>query len=149
MDKMYFDILIDAPKEKVFDVMISKEHYNDWTTAFDPSSSFDGKWEKGAKLKFIGSGEDGAVYGMISEVEDIVRGERVILKHIGIVANGVEDYTSDQVKKWAPAYENYFFDAEDGKTRVRVEMETLEENKPYFVDTWPAALQLLKTICEK
>ena len=36
MEKLYFSIVIKAPKEKVWEVMLGKDTYSDWTEIFSP-----------------------------------------------------------------------------------------------------------------
>ena len=62
--------------------------------------------------------------------------------------NGVEDTTSDEVKAWAGAHENYTVKEADGVTTVSIEMDTTDEYKSYFEETWPKALAKLKDVAE-
>ena len=62
--------------------------------------------------------------------------------------DGVEDTTSDRVKIWAGALENYTFIDKDGKTELVVDLDINEEFKEMFEGMWPKALQKLKSLCE-
>ena len=63
--------------------------------------------------------------------------------------DGVEDTTSDRVKVWAGALENYTFIYKNGKTELVVDMDINEEFKEMFEGMWPKALQKLKSLCEE
>jgi len=45
--------------------------------------------------------------------------------------------------------ENYTFTNQNGKTVVKVEMDSNQEFKSYFEETWPKALKKLKEISER
>jgi hypothetical protein len=150
MQKLHFSITINAPKEKVWHTMLDDEPYREWTAAFNPGSYYKGDWNKGSKILFLGpdpnTGEEG---GMVSRIAENKPYEFISIEHLGIVKNGVEDTTSEEARKWAPAFENYTFKEKGGATEVLVEMDIEDENKKMFEEMWPRALQKLKEIAEK
>jgi hypothetical protein len=52
------------------------------------------------------------------------------------------------VETWAGALENYSFRDLEGRTQVSVDIDCVPKYRSYFIETWPKALQILKTICE-
>ena len=74
--------------------------------------------------------------------------EFISIKHLGIVADGVEDTTSEQAIKWAPAFENYTFTDKDGGTELQIDTDTNDEYVEIFSQMWPDALQRLKALAE-
>ncbi len=149
-ETMHFEIDIHAPVQKVWDTMLAEESYKEWTSAFEPTSYYEGSWDKGSKMKFLGSGGS----GMVSEIAENIPYAFVSIKHLGEIKNGVEDTTSEQVMKWLPAYENYTFTDKGTETLLAVDMEmqsTPESKamKEMFEGMWPKALLKLKEICEK
>ena len=150
MQKLHFSITINAPKEKVWHTMVDDKPYREWTAAFNPGSYYKGDWSKGSKILFLGpdpkTGEEG---GMVSRIAENKPYEFISIEHLGIVKNGVEDTTSEEASKWAPAFENYTFIEKGGATEVLVEMDIEDENKKMFEEMWPKALQKLKEIAEK
>ncbi|MBU2103600.1 SRPBCC domain-containing protein [Patescibacteria group bacterium] len=150
MQKIHFSILINAPREKVWDILVGEDSYPQWTSAFSPGSYFKGSWEEGSKILFLGPNPDGTGEGgMVSRIKENRLHEFVSIEHLGTVANGVEDTTSEEAKKWAPAYESYAFVDKDGGTEVSIDMDTLDEYKTMFEEMWPKALQALKDLAEK
>jgi len=136
---------IHAPRSLVWNVMLEPSTYAEWTSAFCDGSRFDGSWEQGAKIRFLAHGGD----GMSSEIAENRLHEYVSIRHLGEIVGGVEDFTSDKVRSWAPAYENYAFaDAPDG-TELRVSVDVLPEYEQYMRDTFPKALERLKVLCER
>ena len=65
-----------------------------------------------------------------------------------MVANGVEDTTSEAVRAWAPAYENYTFIGVPEGTKLVIDMDVASEWEAYMNEAWPKALAQLKQMCE-
>lgn len=148
--KIHFSTFINAPKEKVWNTMLDDATYRQWSVAFNPVSYYEGDWSKGSKILFLGPDpKSGKIGGMVSMVEENRPYEFVSLKHIGMINDGVEDTTSDEVKKWTPAYENYTFTEKDGGTEVVVDLDISLEYADMFNEMWPKALVLLKELAEK
>ena len=150
MQKLHFSVVVNAPKERVWHAMLDDEPYREWTRAFNEGSYYQGSWEKGSKILFLGpdpeTGEEG---GMVSRVADNRPYEFISIEHLGIVHSGVEDTTSEAARKWAPAYENYTFKEKDGTTEVLVDMDMEDEHVETFKRMWPDALRRLKEIAER
>jgi len=151
MKKISLSILINAPKEKVWHTMLDDKTYREWTTIFNPGGSFyKGDWSKGSKILFIGPDpETGKEGGMVSRIADNRPYEFISIEHCGILVDGKEDTTSEDAKKWAPAFENYTFTEKGDATEVAVEVDMLDEYEAMFKDMWPKALAKLKEIAEK
>jgi L-rhamnose mutarotase len=148
MEKLHFEITINVPKEKVWNTMLDKETYKLWTEAFAPGSDYKGDWNKGSKILFTAPSEKGEM-GMVSRIKDNRPYEFISIEHIGMLQNGVEDTTSEAVKAWAGALENYTFKEKDGKTELIIDTDTTEEYIEMFKGMWPNALQKLKELAEK
>ncbi len=147
MDKLHFSIVINAPKEKVWNTMLDKDTYNEWTEAFAKGSHYDGAWSKGSKILFLAPGEKGEM-GMVSRIKENQLYKYVSIEHLGVVQDGKEDTSSEAVKGWAGALENYTFKEKDGTTEVLVDTDSVDEYKEMFQDMWPKALQKLKELAE-
>jgi len=149
MDKLHFSIFIDASREKVWQVMLDDATYRDWTSAFNPGSYFKGDWSQGSKMLFLGpdprTGQEG---GMVSRVAENRQPEFLSIGHMGLVMNGVEDTSSEEAKKWAPAFENYTFNEKDGGTELLIDLDTNENMSNEFKQMWPKALERLKELVE-
>lgn len=149
MEKLHFSIVIDAPKEKVWHTMLDDATYRQWTTAFNPGSYYQGSWEEGSEILFLGPNPDGSGEGgMYSRIAENRPYEFISIEHLGILKNGEKDTTSDEAKKWTPAFENYTFKETENGTEVSVDMDIEEEYKEMFDDMWPQALKALKELAE-
>lgn len=64
------------------------------------------------------------------------------------MAGGVDDTTSEAVRAWAPAHENYALSAVAEGTLMRVDQDVTAEWAEHLAAAWPRALQLLKALSE-
>jgi L-rhamnose mutarotase len=149
MNKLHFSIVINAPKDHVWHTMLDQDTYRQWTEVFSPGSHYVGDWNQGSKIQFLGPDQKGKMGGMVSIIKESKQYEFVSIEHVGLVNDGVEDTTSEAVKSWAGALENYTFSEKDGITEVSVEMDSNDEYEEMFRNTWPKALQRLKELAEK
>lgn len=149
MQKHHFLIVINAPKERVWHTMLDDKTYREWTTPFNPGSYYKGDWNKGSKILFMGPNPDGSGEGgMVSRIADNKPYEFISIEHLGILKNGVEDTTSEEVKKWIPAFENYTLKENNGSTELLVDIDLEESIVEEFSKMWPEALQKLKELAE-
>lgn len=156
MQKLHFTIQIQAPKEKVWDTMLQDATYREWTKPFNAGSRYEGSWDEGSEIKFVGSDENGHEYGgMYAKIKENKLHEFISIEHLGLIGlDGTINTTSDEVKKWTPAFENYTFkEIADGEfaggTEVLVDVDSNDEYKEMFETMWPKALQALKALAEK
>jgi uncharacterized protein YndB with AHSA1/START domain len=149
MKKLHFSIVINAPKDKVWHTMLDQDTYRLWTEVFMPGSHYIGDWNRGSKIQFLGPDQKGKMGGMVSRIKDNKQYEFISIEHVGIVNDGVEDTSSEAVKSWAGALENYTFKEKDEKTEVLIDMDSNDEFEEMFRNTWPKALQRLKELAEK
>ena len=149
MQKIHFSKTINAPKTRVWNTMLEDATFRDWTRAFNPKGSwYEGDWNRGSKIRFVGPNDDGKLEGMVSRINDNRPYEYVSIEHLGVIHDGKEDTTSPEAKKWSPAFENYTFKERNGATELLVDMDTDEEHKKMFEDMWPKALDRLKELAE-
>jgi uncharacterized protein YndB with AHSA1/START domain len=146
---LHFDILIDAPVNKVYTRMIEDKYYREWTSVFNETSKYEGSWEKGSKILFIGTDENGNKGGMVSHIRENIRDKFISIEHQGILKGDQEIMSGSDVDSWAGALENYTFENKDGRTLLKVDMDSNDDFKSYFEEKWPLALKKLKEICEK
>lgn len=144
MERLKFNATINAPAEKVWDVLWGDNTYSKWTAVFSEGSKAETDWKKGSKVLF----GDGKGSGMVSEIADNIPHEYMSFRHLGMITDGVEDTTSEKIKGWAGAMENYTLKESDGKTELQVDLDMNDEYKDYFKDTFPKALQAVKELSE-
>jgi hypothetical protein len=152
MEKINFKKEIKAPAQKVYETMLglkNKSTYEQWTAAFNPTSTYEGSWNLGSKMLFVGTDENGKKGGMVSEIVANTPAVFVSIKHNGFLDGDTEITTGELVEKWAGGHENYTFEESHGITTVTVSIDVIDEYLEYFNNTYPVALDLLKTLSEK
>ena len=152
MNKLSFTILINAPAQSVYASMLglnNKSTYEYWTAAFNPTSTFEGNWDAGSKIYFVGCDENGKKSGMISQIELHEPLKVVSIRHYGFLDGDQEITTGEMVESWAGGSETYFFAETLTGTMVTVELDAVDAHKDYFLETYPKALQRLKDLLEK
>ena len=152
MKKLQFKTSINAPTNKVYDVMLgisNKSTYEQWTALFNPTSTYEGSWNKGSKILFIGTDEKGEKGGLVSEIFDNNPNQFVSIRHYGLVKANVEITEGPEVEKWPNGFENYTFVENNGITTVTVDLDTTEDFLDYMNETYPKALDKLKEISEE
>ena len=145
MKTLNFSIQIKASKEKVWSILLEDKNYRIWTSVFDPGSYFEGDWKEGSKIQFLG--KDGS--GLSSRIFKHIPNAFISIQHLGLIAKGVEDFESEETKKWSGALENYSVDERNGVTNLMIELDVTEDHAVYFQTTWPHALTKVKELSEK
>lgn len=152
MKKLQFKKDINASAKKVYNTMLGLgniETYQQWTSIFNPTSTYEGSWEKGEKIHFIGTDENGKKGGMVSEIVENIPFLFVSIRHYGILDGEKEITEGAEVEKWAGGLENYSFEEKNGVTTVTVEVDAMEDHLDFFNNTFPKALDKLKEMVEE
>jgi len=145
MKPLEFKTIIDAPVSLVWETMLNPDTYREWTKAFEEGSHYEGSWEEGSKIHFLNSTGS----GMVAKVAENKLNEFVSIQILGFIADGIEDTESEEVKAWAPSYENYYFKStNDDSTELRVTVEVPPEYVEMMTQSWLKALEILKAMCE-
>lgn len=149
MKKLHFEIQIQANVKKVWDAVVDDKKYREWTAAFDPTSYFEGGWEKGDKIRFIALTEKGEKQGMVSEIAESKKYSFISIRHLGFIQDGKEDTTSEAARKWTPAFENYTFTEMGTGTKFEVDVDVEDSYSDMFREMWPKALEKLRQVAER
>lgn len=153
MEKLQFSTRIKAPVQTVWNTMLDDASYREWTSEFQEGSYYEGDWNQGSDIRFLGPDNNGSTGGMLATVEESRPHEFVSLRYLGQIVDGVDDTTSDEAKSFAGMHENYMFRQSDGMTVLDVEIDLGADSDDEFVqmfnDLWPKALDKLKAMCER
>jgi len=131
MNKLQYTIKINAPVNKIYDLMLgisNKSTYEQWTAMFNPTSTYEGNWNKGSKMLFVGLDEKGNKGGMVSEIADNIINKYISIRHYGLVQANKEITSGPEVEKWANGFENYTFQESSGISEIVVELVGLTED---------------------
>ena len=128
--------------------MLEDATYREWTSVFNPSGSYyEGSWEEGSDMRFLGPDTDGTVSGMISRIKESRPYDFISIQHLGEIHKGEEKLWPQEQWGGAEAFENYTFKEVDGGTEVVVDMIGVpDEYAEMFKDMWPKGLEKLKEL---
>lgn len=144
MKTLNFTTKINAPKEKVWNILWDDANYRKWTKVFMEGSYAVSDWKEGSKVLFLSpEGE-----GMFSRIEKKIPNELMSFKHLGVVKDKMEQPETEETKKWSGAMENYSLKEKDGITELTVDLDTIEDHEKYFSETFPKALDAVKDLAE-
>lgn len=146
---LHFEISIQAPAQKVYEIMLNEKWYGIWTGPFCPDSHFEGSWEKGSKIRFIGISENGKKGGMIGRITENIPNQFVSIEYTGFVDDDHEITQGPEAEKWIGGIEDYRFLEINGTTLLTVNSTATKEMQDVFLKAWPLALDKLKDICEQ
>ncbi len=146
MERLTYQIEISAPARTVWETMLQEDTYKLWVAKSWPGSIYQGKWEQGEQIRFVGP--DGS--GTLAELTEVKPYASVHARHIAVLGpGGEEDRGSDIAKGWVGITEAYRFEERNGKTTLVVTIETTPYWKKMFDEGWPTALQELKKLAEE
>ena len=143
MKDLQFGIDIAAPAARVWDCMFDPLAYRDWTRAFCEGSYFEGHWEAGRRLRFLGP----QGFGMEAVVEESLKHEKLSLRLVGEIKDGRP--VADSPLARDPALERYVFSATPTGTHLAIHLQSWDDGfTDFLTDSWPKALQRLKDLSE-
>ena len=145
METLNYEIHINAPIQKVWDLLWKPETYSIWTQFFTPGSQMKTDWKIGGKTYFVDQAGD----GMVSTIESLNEPYEVVFKHLGMIKNGVEDTETKEVKEWSGAEEKYFLRAIDhNTTELRVVTHIFGDDEEYVSNGLNQGFAMLKKLAE-
>jgi hypothetical protein len=146
MKKLEFKIDINANARRVWDTMLNPQTFKEWISASYPGSYYKGQWKKGENIKFLSGNNDGT----LATITELRPYEFILAKHIAVInQDGTEDKNSETAKGWIGTTEAYSFTELNGKTELKIEVNTYPEWEQMFSDGWPKGLKKLKEISER
>ncbi|WP_415327709.1 SRPBCC family protein [Chryseobacterium sp. MMS23-Vi53] len=148
METLSYEKIIDAPKQKVWNILWGSETYKEWTKFFNPASESFMKtdWKVNGKTYFTNA--DGE--GMVSTIDSIEEPNQIIFKHLGMVdKEGNEDTESMEVKQWSGCFEKYILIDFDGKTKLHAEVQVEKEWQDHMNSGFTKGLEIVKELAEK
>ncbi|WP_185286825.1 SRPBCC family protein [Chryseobacterium indologenes] len=145
METLSYETIIDAPKQKVWDILWSPETYSEWTKYFGPGSVMKSDWKVGGKTYFVNAEGE----GMVSTIDSLEEPDQVVFKHLGMVdKEGNEDTQSKEVMEWSGSFEKYFLIDFDGKTKLHTEVQVDKEWQDHLNTCFTKGLLVVKSLAE-
>ena len=136
---------INAPKEKVWTVLVQEPYNLDWYDEFSPGTRAESDWKPDSRVLF----KDSKGNGMVAWIESFIPHSLLTLRYEGGINEGVEDYTSEMAKDMKGGHEIYRLSGENGQTLLSIESDMMEEYFEMMSKAWDLALEKIKAMSEK
>ncbi|HQY51025.1 MAG TPA: SRPBCC domain-containing protein [Ignavibacteria bacterium] len=138
------EVLINATKEKIWEVLTEDKPYRIWTAEFCEGSHFQTDWKEGSKILFkTPTGE-----GLVSKLMECKPNEIISMEHQGILLNNEEVYDNEEAEKWKGMKEIYSLSGKDGATVLSIYQELEKSYEEWSTYAWDKALFILKELAE-
>jgi len=135
---------INAPKEKVWQVLIEDNFTRQWYKEFSPGSYAETDWSVGSTAKFF----DGKQDGLIARIVTNKRAEELSMTFIGMSDKGKEIFDGPFVDDFKGKFETYKLREHDGVTTLDISTEMSEDYYDEMDKAWDSALQIVKNLAE-
>lgn len=145
IERLKFEIEIQAPSTKIWNVMWDTESYKIWTAPFCEGSYYKGELKQGSRVQFLNS--EGS--GMYSDVFFYKENINVVFSHIGEVKDNKEMEVDETTKQWTGCMEMYhLIELENGNHKLTAEVDCTKEHITYMREKFPLGLQKIKELSE-
>ena len=141
MTRLHFSIEINAPREKVWQVLWEDATYRDWTSVFAEGSYAVSDWNEGSTIQFL---DPKSGSGMSAVIVKKTPNEFMSFRHIAEIKNGQEQPPAAS----SGGRENYTL-TKNTRTTLTVDLDAPDEYRQMFEDMFPRALGRVKTLSEK
>lgn len=144
MNNINHTIEINAPREKVWEVLWDDASYRKWTSAFHEGSHAVSDWKQGSRIHFL----DPEGQGMYSNIETLDAPATMIFKHLGVLDKGKELPPTPETEKWSGGTEEYYLTEENGMTKLTVSSNAPEEYVETFNTGFEKGFAIVKELSE-
>ncbi|RFS15191.1 SRPBCC domain-containing protein [Emticicia sp. C21] len=138
-------IEIDAPKEKIWDVLTQDSYTRDWLAIFSPGSFAQTDWQLGSKVTFADHTGSG-IFGRIITHEPC---ELLSIEYDGVLNDNEEDFESKEAQLFKGAHETYRLSSKESKTLLDIESDMSESGFESMSEAWDKALLKIKSLAEE
>ena len=144
MKTLEFKISIDAPKEKVWEILWDDKSYRDWASVFCEGTYAVSDWKEGDSIQFLTP--DGS--GMNSVIFKRVENEYMAFKHLSDIKDFKVLPADAAVQGWSDAMETYEIRPIEKGVLLVVTMDMVEKYIDYFQATFTKAIERIKRLSE-
>ncbi|WP_027378004.1 SRPBCC family protein [Kaistella palustris] len=146
MRTLNYEKVIQAPIEKVWDLLWNPETYREWTKFFGMGTVMKTDWKVNGETLFLD--ENGN--GMASTITSLHEPTEVVFSHLGRVKNGFADIKGEAVEEWSGLEEKYFLRAiNENTTELRAVTHTLPEYEDTMNTGFNRGFEWIKDTAEK
>lgn len=138
-------IEIDAPEEKVWDVLTKDAHTREWMSIFSPGTHALTDWQLGSKVTFA----DDSGSGIIGNIIVHEPFKTLSIEYNGVLNNNLEDFESKEAQVFKGTHETYRLSPQGGKTLLSITVDMTEGFFDIMSKAWDKALLKIKELAEQ
>jgi uncharacterized protein YndB with AHSA1/START domain len=138
-------IVINAPKETVWEVLLQDKYNTQWYAAFNPGTKATTDWQLGSRATFTDNNNAG-ITGIITENKPY---EILAMEYDGEVVNNVPVFDSEMANLMKGSKEVYILAEKDGRTQLDISLDMGEDYFDMMSEQWEKALEIIKELSEK
>jgi len=145
--KLQKSIIIDAPREIVWEVLTRNEYFAEWSSVFAEGPKLRAEWDVGGTVYYLDKDNN----GLMGKVTQLEPGKLLTVEYEGEVFDHTEDPAAlKQRVDWKGCMETYMLMEKKGKTVFDLECELpTKDLRDEFEKTWDKALIIIKGLAEK
>lgn len=133
---------INAPKEKVWNVLLEDAYNRIWMAEFMEGSHAKTDWIVGHKVRFLDNNDNGIVGRIVTKQPyDVIE-----MEYDGEVKNGEDIFDSDMAKSIKGSRENYYLSESKGVTTLKVEVDMDPDWFDEMSKAWDKALEKIEEL---
>lgn len=133
---------INAPKEKVWNVLLEDEYNRIWMAEFMEGSHAKTDWIVGHKVRFLDNDNNGLVGRIITKQPyDVIE-----MEYDGEVKNGEDDFDSEMAQQMKGSRENYYLSESNGVTTLKIEVDMGDDWIDMMSAAWDKALDKIEEL---
>lgn len=144
MQTLTYSVIIDADRDRIWEVLWNDKTYREWTKVFTDGSHAVSDWNEGSPIEF----RDGKGSGMFSEIVKLEPSQLMMFQHLGSIKDGEHVEFSGDLKDWTGSFETYRLADADSGSKLTVEIDSSENFREFFDEKFPQALNKVKTLSE-
>lgn len=146
MKELQFTIKIEATPATVWKGLFEPENYTAWTSTFSAGSYYKtDSFTEGSRIHLL-TPEGEGMYSILDRIEE---NHFLAFRHLGPVSGFKEQPLDAAAEAWTNALETYRLTPVENGTLLEVSVGTADEYIGYMEEKFPAALAVLKALCEK
>jgi uncharacterized protein YndB with AHSA1/START domain len=145
MEHLHFSTHINAPRERIWNVLWNEDTYPQWTAPFGAGGRAESDWKEGGRIRFLSAEGDG-MYAVIDRKDEPAF---ISFTHQGAFKDGKEQPLDDATRAWAGAKEQYTLKEQNGGTELSVAMDVVEGEASSFREMFPKAFAIVKQLAER
>ena len=137
-------IPINAPAQKVWQVLLDKTYIEEWYKAFGEGVKADTDWRLGSKATFADQKGD----GMVGRIVTLEPNKKISIEYDGFLSKGQEDLVSEAALSIKGTQETYILEKNGNVTTLSISLEMDENYFGMMSAMWDNALQKIKELSE-